>query len=79
MGEMTMLVDGIIGMVFLIGVFLFLAYIVNMYLNKRELVRMAEREKAYEESQKFYCLFCGKLNRRDFVYCQHCGKKLHEI
>ncbi len=77
MTEMGMIVDGIIFTIICIVVIWFFAYIVNTYLNKREIINRVKKEQEYEESQKLYCPHCGKLNRKEFVYCQYCGMRLH--
>jgi len=77
MGEAGLLADGIVFMIVILAGVLFLAYIVNTYAQKQDIKNKIKREREYEESQKLYCPHCGRLNKKEFVYCQYCGLRLH--
>jgi len=77
MGEMEMVVWGFVAIAVVILPIWAFAYVINSYLNKKEIIKKVKQQRECEESQKLYCPQCGKLNMKEFVYCQYCGSPLH--
>jgi len=74
------MVEGVIDIFALLFVFglifgvLFLAYVVNMYADKREI----KQKVAQEEKQNIHCPNCGRLIKNYYTFCKYCGYKLEK-